>query len=244
MELRNTFTVPGDPDATFELLLDLDRVATCMPGAVLLDSDGDEYRGRLKLKIGPITAAYEGSVVIDDVDRDARTARLSARGSEVAGQGTAAADVVATVEPADGASAVTVVTTLQIAGKAAQFGRGVLGDVAQRVIDQFARNLEAELTDSGARAGGPAADGAGAGRAPGVPRAAAPAAAADEDAGMDVLSLLAPILRRQALPVVIALVIGLLLGRLGRRGRRADPPPWPPYGWPPPMPPSTYRSEG
>lgn len=224
MQLHNTFTVPAVPDDAFAALLDLGRVAPCMPGAQLTDQDGDTYHGRLKLRIGPITVAYEGTVRIEQADHDARRAQLQASGKELGGQGGASATVVATVTPdGDAASQVEVVTDLDIRGKAAQFGRGAMGDVTQRVLDQFARNLEATFD-------GDADDGRDRSTAQ-----AAPAAAADE-VGLDVLGVVAgPMLRRWA-PAMGALLLGLVAGRAwGRRAAPrspATPMPWcPPPGW-------------
>ncbi len=225
MQLRNRFEVPTAADAAFTTLLDLEQVATCMPGAELIGSDGDTHQGRLKLRIGPITAAYEGTVAFEEVDRSGLSARLRATGSEIGGQGTASADVVATVRPiADDRSEVEVVTELDIRGKAAQFGRGALGEVTQRVLDQFARNLEAAVL---APAAGTADADATTVTAPATPAApVSPAASAgDAEAGLDVLSVMwRPVLARVA-PVAAALAVGVLIGRaMGRR--RTGSTPW------------------
>lgn len=222
MQLHNTFTVPAMPDDAFAALLDLARVAPCMPGARLTDQDGDTYHGRLKLRIGPITAAYEGTVSIEHADPAARRAELQASGSEIGGQGGASAHVVATVQPnGEDGSRVDVVTDLDIRGKAAQFGRGAMGEVTQRVLDQFARNLEATFH---ALPSGPAA-----------PAVTDPATAAP-DADLDVLGVVVGPLARQAAPLAGAFLVGLLWGRM--LGRRSAPRAWPPAQsvWPAPPP--------
>jgi carbon monoxide dehydrogenase subunit G len=227
VQLRNTFPVPADPDEAFTALLDLERVAPCMPGAQLTGSEGDAYHGRLKLRIGPITAAYEGTVTVEDADREQRRAHLTAAGHEIGGQGAASAKVTATIRRLDdGLSEVEVVTDVDIRGKAAQFGRGALGEVTQRVLDQFARNLEATFVSSGQTA-------------PSGPEGASPApsragsAAAPEVADLDVLrSVVLPMASRAA-PAVMAFVVGVLLGRLGRRTSQ-PPSPWATWGPPPP----------
>lgn len=220
MQLRNTFPVPAAADEAFTALLDLERVAPCMPGAQLTGRDGDAYAGRLKLRIGPITAAYEGTVTVFSSDPATRTAHLDASGSELGGQGAASAAVVATVrETGPASSEVEVVTDLDIRGKAAQFGRGALGEVTQRVLDQFARNLEATFT-------APAATDAPAGAA-GAPATPAPAPVA-ADADLDVLRTVALPMLTRAAPVIGALVVGFVLGRLTRR------PTPPPASWAPP----------
>lgn len=204
MELENAFTVPGAPDDVFAVLLDLERVATCMPGATLTGRDGDEYRGTLKLKVGPIGAAYEGSVTVAAVDRGERAATLRAAGKELNGQGGAQATVHARVDGNGEGSRVSVSTEVQIQGRAAQFGRGALAEVTQRVIDQFARNLEAQLV----AAGPPSAF-------PGRPQPAPPPPAET----LDVLSVAVPPAVRKAVPAAVALLAALVLGILvGRRG--------------------------
>jgi carbon monoxide dehydrogenase subunit G len=235
VQLRNTFSVPAPPDAAFLALLDLERIAPCMPGAELTGRDGDAYQGRLKLRIGPITAGYQGHVTIDESDAEARRARLTASGSEIGGQGAANAVVVATVT-AGGTdrSQVEVVTDLDIRGKAAQFGRGALGEVTQRVLDQFARNLEATFlapptSDDTGTSSEPTSVRA-AGR---VPATAVVAAPAGED--LDVLRAVAGPLLTRAVPVLAALAVGFLLGRATRR--RPAPTTWtplPPPWWPAP----------
>lgn len=226
MQLHNTFTVPATPDDAFEALLDLGRVAPCMPGAQLTDQDGDTYHGRLKLRIGPITAAYEGVVSVEHADRDARRAELQASGSEIGGQGGASAHVVATVQPdGEDGSRVDVVTDLDIRGRAAQFGRGAMGEVTQRVLDQFARNLEATFHPPPAPAAAPSRE-----STPAETDAATPPL----DADLDVLGVVVGPLARQAAPLAGAFLVGLLLGRM--LGRRSAPRAWPPAqaSWPPP----------
>lgn len=229
MELRNSFVVPGPPADVFALLLNMERIAPCMPGATLLSSEGNEHRGKVRLKVGPISAAYEGVLTVDEADPSARRAHLTARGREVGGQGTAQAEVVATVEPDGAGSQVVVVTDLQVEGKAAQFGRGVLADVGERIIEQFARNLEATLQDAGA--------------GPGDETSTAPEVTAAAGGELDLWALLGPIVVRRAqraLPALAALLLGVVLGRLLPRSRAtprsASPvwPAWPPPSWPPP----------
>lgn len=247
MKLQNEFTVPGRPDEVFELLLDLEQVAGCMPGATLTDRSGDEYQGTLKLRVGPIAAAYEGKLVVDDVDRSSRSATLRGTGRELNGQGGAEALIHATVQDDGAGSRVAVDTDVEIRGKAAQFGRGVLGEVTQRVMDQFAANLEAQLL-----AGAPTESAAEVPESePEAARQAAPSAPRSEEALDAVAVVLLPMLRKAA-PAAIGVVAGALLGWLlrGRRRRSfgggpvqpqrsagawpAAAPTWPPAppGWP------------
>lgn len=154
MELRNRFEVPVPPAEAWEVLTDLERIAPCLPGAELKEVEGDEYRGLVKVKVGPITAQYQGAARFLERDADARRAVLRAEGRETRGQGNAAATITATLEPAASGTAVEVVTDLSITGKVAQFGRGVLAEVSAKLLEQFVRNLEATVLSGGASADG------------------------------------------------------------------------------------------
>ncbi|AKS32368.1 SRPBCC family protein [Mycolicibacterium goodii] len=149
MELNNEFRVAVPAAKTWEVLTDVRRVAPCLPGATLLDVDGDEFTGAVKVKVGPITVSYKGEAAFQEKDAGARRVVLKASGKETRGNGTAAAVVTAQLKEEAADSTLVVVTTdLQISGKAAQFGRGVLADVASTLIDQFAGSLEGELLGS------------------------------------------------------------------------------------------------
>ncbi len=150
MEFTNEFTVPAGIDTAFAVLSDLERVAPCLPGAVLEEVDGAIYTGRVKVKVGPIQVLYRGTAELVEIDEVAKRARILASGSETRGAGTASAKVTASLRPSGpGATTVTVLTDLDITGKPAQFGRGVMDDVGTRIIDTFAERL-AELLDEGA----------------------------------------------------------------------------------------------
>ncbi|WP_285659002.1 SRPBCC family protein [Actinomycetospora sp. NBRC 106375] len=145
MILDNHLAVAAPPDDVFALLNDVERVAGCLPGAALEGRDGEAYRGRVKVKVGPISAAYAGTLRFTDVVPDERTLRLSARASDAHGAGDAEADVVLSVAEADGGSRLDLHTDLLIRGKIAQFGKGAITTVSSRLLDQFARNLAGEL---------------------------------------------------------------------------------------------------
>ena len=151
MDLTNEFTVHLPVEDTWALLTDLERIAPCMPGAQLQEVEGDEYRGVVKVKVGPITAQYKGAASFVSRDDDAHVAVLRAEGRDTRGQGNAAATITATVTAAGDDSHVSVVTDLTVTGKVAQFGRNVLADVSAKLLTQFVDRLEADL------AGGPAA---------------------------------------------------------------------------------------
>jgi uncharacterized protein len=154
MELNNEFRVPVPVSETWKVLTDVERIAPMLPGAQLQEVEGDEYRGVVKVKVGPITAQYKGAATFVDVDEAAGKVVLKATGRDTRGQGNASAIITATMSPDGDGTKVTVATDLTITGKVAQFGRGVLADVSGKLIGQFVDALEADLVSSGA-AGAP-----------------------------------------------------------------------------------------
>ena len=146
MELNNEFRVAVPAAKTWEVLTDVERVAPCLPGATLLSVDGDAFTGAVKVKVGPITVSYHGEAAFLEKDVAAQRVVLKANGKETRGNGNAAAVVTAQLkdEGTEG-TLVSITTDLTISGKAAQFGRGVLADVAGNLIGQFARQLEADV---------------------------------------------------------------------------------------------------
>jgi len=142
MELRNEFVVPLGVDEAWVLLTDVERIAPCMPGAELQEIEGDEYRGVVKVKVGPITAQYKGKATFVEKDDAAHKAVLRAEGRDTRGQGNANATITATLESQESGTKVTVTTDLAITGRAAQFGRGVMADVSTKLLGQFVSCLE------------------------------------------------------------------------------------------------------
>lgn len=143
MDLQNSFTVPADVDNAWRTLLDVRAIAPCMPGATLESVDGDEFTGNVKVKLGPVTMVYGGQARFISKDEAVHTAVIEGTGKETRGTGTAKALVtIALSQEAPGSTRVDVATDLTITGKAAQFGRGVMQDVASRLVSQFAGNLE------------------------------------------------------------------------------------------------------
>lgn len=164
MILENALDLPGEPDAVFALLNDVERVAGCLPGAVLEGRDGDAYLGKVTFKVGPVSAAYAGKVRFTEVDPARHLLRLSARGADSHGNGDAEADVTVTVEPGPDGSSLKLRTDLMVRGKIAQFGKGAISSVSARILDQFARNLAGLLQPGStpapeAAAAAPALDG-------------------------------------------------------------------------------------
>ncbi len=158
MELDHSFTVPVPPDRAWDVLLDVERIAPCMPGATVDEFDGEVVTGRIKVKVGPVSLTYRGTAKFIERDPAEQAVVVEASGKETRGAGTASATVRASLEPeASGeATKVTMHTTMNVTGRPAQFGRGVMVEVGGKLVEKFADNL-AQLISGG---GTLAADGA------------------------------------------------------------------------------------
>jgi carbon monoxide dehydrogenase subunit G len=146
MKLENEFTVPASVEAAWGVLLDVERVAPCLPGATIDGAEGDVYSGTMKIKVGPITTSYKGTVKIEEADEAARRAVMRAQARDSRGQGTAAATITSTMEEVEGGTRVHVETDMRVTGPAAQFGRGVMQDVSAKLMGRFADCLAEKLT--------------------------------------------------------------------------------------------------
>jgi carbon monoxide dehydrogenase subunit G len=142
MELTNTFDVSVPIETAWAILTDVERIAPCLPGAQLQEIEGEEYRGIVKVKVGPITAQYKGKATFIERDDVGYRVVLDAAGRDTRGAGNASAIITAVLEPAGSGTHVTVTTDLTVTGKVAQFGRGVLADVSAKILGQFVDNLE------------------------------------------------------------------------------------------------------
>ena len=149
MELNNDFEVAAPVDLVWAVLTDVERIAPCLPGAQLLEIEGDEFRGVVKIKVGPITAQYKGAASFSERDDVEHRAVLRAEGRDTRGAGNAAADITAELEATDVGTKVTVTTDLTVTGMVAQFGRGVMADVSKKLMGQFAENLSDLIAASG-----------------------------------------------------------------------------------------------
>ena len=240
MRLDHEFTVPVPAAQAWSVLLDIERIAPCLPGAAI-DSVTDEgFTGRVKVKVGPITVSYAGEGRFVEKDEAAGRALIEARGKETRGAGTARATITAQLHDEGASTRVTVGTDLTITGRPAQFGRGVMVDVGGKLLGQFADCLAERLTGAGVGAGPAAGDGStSATAAPTPPPAATPAAstaagaadpasdgsrrpAAAEPTPIDLLGTAGGPLLKRLLPaagVLVALLI-VLLAVARRRGRR------------------------
>lgn len=145
MELEHEFTVPVPVEQAWPVLLDIERVAPCMPGATLDSVEGDDFTGRLKVKVGPVTVTYRGKAGFTYQDEQNHTVTIEGSGKEARGSGTASATVRAQLHGEDGSTRVTVHTDLQVTGRPAQFGRNVMAEVGAKLIGKFADCLAGQL---------------------------------------------------------------------------------------------------
>jgi carbon monoxide dehydrogenase subunit G len=159
MEMDHSFTVPVPPERAWDVLLDVEKIAPCMPGATVDEFDGEVVTGRIKVKVGPVSLTYRGTAKFTERDPDARVILLEASGKETRGAGTASATVRATLEPEAGGEGTTATmhTTMNVTGRPAQFGRGVMVEVGGKLVEQFAQNLRQLIAEDGAAGGNAAA---------------------------------------------------------------------------------------
>jgi len=149
MELDHSFTVPVPPDRAWEVLLDVERIAPCMPGATVEEFDGEVVTGRIKVKVGPVSLTYRGTAKFTERDPDARVVVVDASGKETRGAGTASAAIRASLEPSGEGTQVSIHTTMNVTGRPAQFGRGVIAEVGGKLVEKFAENLAQMISDGG-----------------------------------------------------------------------------------------------
>jgi uncharacterized protein len=242
MQIENSFAVKAEPDRVYEFLLDVNNVVSCVPGAELSEVvDPNTFKGKVRIKVGPVTVSYNGTATITSRDAQSRTATLEAEGRETTGSGTAQATTVMAVAADGDASKVTLTTDFTVVGRVAQFGRGIMEDVSRHLVGQAADCIQSKLeapppvatppaggttTASASSAGASSANApsssASASTAPPLEAAAAPAA-------LDALALGRAVakerlsrikVRPQMIGMAFAGLISLLLLRRARRSRR------------------------
>ena len=213
MKIANRFTVSAPIDKAWDVLCDLEHVIPLMPGAALTGHQGDDYLGKVKVKVGPVTSEFSGKVRFVEQDRDQHRAVIDAKGKEARGTGNAAATVIAQLHEEGESTSVTVDTDLKIVGKLAQFGSGMLQQVSEKLLGQFVDSLEAELASQSVAEPATPEGLAHVGPVPEPRHAAASAEPEPIDlldlAGGDQLKKYAPVV----LAVLAALVLAWLLGR-------------------------------
>ncbi|MGW1288685.1 SRPBCC family protein [Streptomyces sp. NPDC002586] len=205
MELHHEFTVPVPVDEAWQALLDIERIAPCLPGAVVEGHDGTTVTGSVKVKVGPVTVAYRGTAVFEEQDAVAHRMVLVASGRETRGQGTARATVTGTLSEREDGTAVSVRTDLTVTGRPAQFGRGVLAEVGDRLVGQFANCLAEHLTERAA------------------PTAEEPTADDEAPQPLDLLRTAGlPVAKRAAMVAAAIATLAWAAARLLRHGRTTE----------------------
>ena len=216
MKIEDSFQVGVPVEQAWNVLLDVERIAPCMPGAQLQEVEGDEYRGIVKVKVGPITAQYKGAARIVEADEAARRIVIKAEGRDTRGQGNASATVTALLAAAGDHTEVSIDTDLNVTGKVAQFGRGVMADVSSKLLGQFVSCLETNVLAAANPTAPPSASddpavGEAADAGPGVRRIDAP-----ETEAVDLMRAAGKAVAKRLVPaalvaaVVVAAVIWLL----------------------------------
>ena len=203
MEFENTFVVDAPIEKVWDLLLDVERIAPCMPGAQVLEQTADDaYKVAVKVKLGPMTMNYKGDVEIVDKDDVSHHATMRAKAKEARGQGTASANIAMTLRPAEHGTEASSLTEMQMSGKAAAMGQGVIKDVAAALTDTFAQNV-AKLVEA--------------------PPDAPPPPVQEEPPSLDAGQIAASVVaqrvrdpRTVAIVVLLVLLIGIAIGRRRR----------------------------
>lgn len=231
IELDNSFTVPVPPEQAWDVLLDVERIAPCMPGASVLSisDDGNEIEGQVKVKLGPLSLTYKGTAKFSDKDQANHVIAIEATGKETRGAGTASANVQATLKPDEAGTVVSIHTSLNVTGRPAQFGRSLLPEVSGKLIAQFASNLEALIASDSAASpatgeataaeGGDASAEAEAGTA--APAAVKPAAPApkQEESLNAFKFVVVPVLKRVIPVAAIGAAIAIAIRKVTGRGK-------------------------
>ncbi|WP_431952170.1 SRPBCC family protein [Nocardia lijiangensis] len=216
MKIANEFTVNAPVEQAWEVLSDLEQVVPLMPGAQMVGWEGDDFLGKLKLKVGPVTSEFTGRAHFVERDEHDHRAVIDGRGRDTRGSGNAAATITTQLREDGDTTRVTVDTDLKIVGKLAQFGSGMLQQVSEKLVREFVASLEAKLAegDSNAEAALSGPDG----------REARPDSVAQpESAPLDLVDLVGPAMIKKYAPAiafVLAFVFGVILVRRRMRGKR------------------------
>ncbi len=220
MELNNEVEVSAPIDEVWNAFNDVERVATCLPGAQLTEVEGEEHRGIVKVKVGPVNTQYKGTATFTERNADTHTVVLLAEGRETRGQGNASATITVALESVgDDRTKVGVTTDLKITGKVAQIGRNLLPDVSSKLMGQFAENLEAMLTGPAPEeAASPSGDGSAEGEGEGAAGASnIRAVSSPEPEAVDLLDVAGPPMAKKFGPIAGAIAVLWILRKLFKR---------------------------
>ena len=215
MKLENEFRVSVPIDRAWEVLTDIPLITPCRPGATLTDHDADEYKGKIKIKVGPVTADYSGSAVFVQRDEAARHVEISASGRDSRGSGNASATITADMTADGDGTKVSISTDLKISGKVAQFGKGMIAEVSTKLIDQFVDCIEQELL-------GEAVIDQVAAESAAAPGAAAPAAAParprpQQAEALDLMEYAGNSVYKRLIPIAAVIAVLIALGLILKR---------------------------
>jgi carbon monoxide dehydrogenase subunit G len=215
MKLENEFRVSVPIDRAWEVLTDIPLITPCLPGATLTDHDADEYKGKIKIKVGPVTADYSGSAVFVQRDEAARHVEISASGRDSRGSGNASATIIADMTTDGDGTKVSISTDLKISGKVAQFGKGMIAEVSTKLIDQFVDCIEQELL-------GEAVIDQVAAESAAAPGAAAPAAAParprpQQAEALDLMEYAGNSVYKRLIPIAAVIAVLIALGLILKR---------------------------
>jgi carbon monoxide dehydrogenase subunit G len=228
IELDNSFTVPVPPEKAWDVLLDVERIAPCMPGASVqsISDDGNEIEGQVKVKLGPLSLTYKGTAKFTEKNQADQTIAIEATCKETRGAGTASANVQATLKPGDaaGSTLVAIHTSLNVTGRPAQFGRSLLPEVSGKLIAQFATNLEALIGSDNAtaeEAATPESDGTAADSSGETATAAAkpaPAPVMKQEESLNAFKfVVVPILKRVIPVAAVGAAVAVVIRKVTRR---------------------------
>lgn len=205
MRIDNTFTVGAPVDQAWAVLTDLEGIAPCLPGAALTGVEGDVHSGTVRVRVGPVTTEYAGTARFTEKDDAAHRAVISARGRDSRGAGNASATITARLEPDGEGTRVVVETDLTITGKVAQFGRGMIKEISEKLLGQFAECLEGRFAERAPAAATPAPGPTE--RAAEEPTASPVAAPEREAAPLDLMSVAGSSITRRLVPLAVAVVV-------------------------------------
>jgi len=221
IELDNTFTVPVPPEQAWDVLLDVERIAPCMPGASVTSVEGDEIEGQVKVKLGPLSLAYKGTAKFTEKDEATHTIAIEATGKETRGAGTASANVQASLKPDEAGTLVSIHTSLNVTGRPAQFGRSLLPEVSGKLIGEFASNLHALIEADGATATASEVS-AGAESGESTVTTAKPAPAIKQEESLNAFKfVVVPVLKRLIPVAAVGAAIAVVIRRLFRGKKSA-----------------------
>jgi uncharacterized protein len=232
MQIENSFAVKAAPDRVYEFLLDVNNVVSCVPGAELSEVvDPNTFKGKVKIKVGPVTVSYNGTARITARDAETRTATLEAEGRETTGSGTAQATTIMAVAPDGESSKVTLTTDFTVVGRVAQFGRGIMEDVSRHLVGQAAECIQSKLEAPPPGATPPTGDSAAGSSASQTASGSGsnPSPVASPPAALDAFALGRAVakermsrirVRPQTIAMAFAGLVSLLLFRRARRARR------------------------